>query len=176
MIGIEHQRVRRDIGEGVFVFFLRIDLVGGAELLHVGSGKAHAFLKLGCDQKALALGLSQFRFDIPLAAHGQGVGGHVPGVASEHPGDGIPEGRLTVAAFAIRDDQSLKADLADSGQPGDLLHIVHELRVAYEEGVQRSLPDVHIQVIRIDRGLFCYEVSRRVVVKRGQAFAQVVGG
>ena len=106
MVGIQHQRVGGDIGERRLVLFLRIDLVRGAELLDVGGVQAHPFLQLGGDDHPLALGFRQFRLHVALAAHSQGVCGHIAGVGAKHTGDGVPEGGFAVPALAVGNDQA----------------------------------------------------------------------
>ena len=175
MVGIEHEGVAGHIGKRVLVLFLGVDLVGGAELLHVGGVQPHAFLQLGGDDETFALGLSQLRLDIPLAADRQGIGGHVAAVGTQHTGDGIPEGRLAVAAFTIGDDQRFDIDLADGGEAHDLLHIAHELDVTEEEGIQRGIPDILAGIGRVHGGHLRNEVSGTVFVCVGDAHAQVIG-
>ena len=83
---------------------------------------------------------------LPLASASSGLtfrfGGHVAAVGTQYAGDGIPEGGLAVAAFSVGDDQCFDIDLADGGETHDLLHIVHELGVTEEEGIQRGLPQI----------------------------------
>ena len=123
------------IGKGIFVLFLRRHIVRRAQLLYDGGVQASALLKLGGDQHALALGLSQFRTHIALAAHGQGIGRDIAAVGAKHMGQGVPEGGLTVAAIAIGNDERFHEHLSHGDHSGDLLHIANQLLVAAEEQV-----------------------------------------
>ena len=154
MVGIQHQRVGGDIGERRLVLFLRIDLVRGAELLDVGCVQAHPFLQLGGDDHPLALGFRQFRLHVALAAHSQGVCGHIAGVGAKHTGDGVPEGGFSVPALAVGNDQGFNVDLADGGKPHNLLHIANQVGVPLEEGLEGVLPDIHAVPGRVHRRLF----------------------
>ena len=154
MVGIQHQRVGGDIGERRLVLFLRIDLVRGAELLDVGGVQAHPFLQLGGDDHPLALGFRQFRLHVALAAHSQGVCGHIAGVGAKHTGDGVPEGGFSVPALAVGNDQGFNVDLADGGKPHNLLHIANQVGVPLEEGLEGVLPDIHAVPGRVHRRLF----------------------
>ena len=153
MVGIQHQRVGGDIGERRLVLFLRIDLVRGAELLDVGCVQAHPFLQLGGDDHPLALGFRQFRLHVALAAHSQGVCGHIAGVGAKHTGDGVPEGGFSVPALAVGNDQGFNVDLADGGKPHDLLYIADQVGVPLEEGPEGVLPDIHAVPGRVHRRL-----------------------
>ena len=44
VVGIEDERMAGHIAEEVLILFLRVDFVGGTELLHIGCVQAHTFL------------------------------------------------------------------------------------------------------------------------------------
>ena len=104
-------------------------------MFYDGGVQAGTLLKLGGDQHALALGLSQFRTHIALAAHSQGIGGDVTAIGAEHMGQGVPEGGFAVAAIAIGNDERFHEHLSHGDHSGDLLHIANQLLVAAEEQV-----------------------------------------
>lgn len=101
MVGVKHQAVAGRKAEGVFVLFLRKDVIGGTELLDGGIVQPSAFLHLGGNEQTLSLNLCHLRLDIPTAAEGQRVCGDVAAVKTQDSGDGVPEGGLTVAATAV---------------------------------------------------------------------------
>ena len=122
-------------GKRIFVLFLCEHIVRGAELLDGGVVEPCAFLHLRSDEQALALGLGQLRLDVPPAADRQGIRRDVAAVQAEHTGDGIPEGRLTVPATAVGDDQGFHVDLANDGESADHLDVIDQLLVMAKDQV-----------------------------------------
>ena len=175
VIGIEDERMAGHIAEGVLILFLSVDFVGGAELLHIGCVQAHTLLQLGSDDEPLSLGLGQLRFHVPFAAHCQRIGGHIATVGAEHPGDGVPEGRLAIASLAVSDNQGLNVDLANSSKTDNLLYIIHELPVTKEKGVERILPDVRSGYGRVHTGLLGDKIRCNMVMCSGQPQSQIIG-
>ena len=92
--------------EGVFVLFLRFNLVRGAQLLNRTGVQPHAFFQFGGDNQALALKLRHLRLHVSLAANGQRVRAHHAAVVAQHTGQRIPEGGFAVSPIAVGNDES----------------------------------------------------------------------
>lgn len=111
MVGVKRQAVAGRKAERVFVLFLREDVIGGAELLDGGIVQPSVFLHRGGDEQTLAFDLRHLRLHIPAASEGQCVSGDVTAVQTQDSGDGVPEGRLAVAATAVCDDKRFDLNL-----------------------------------------------------------------
>ena len=142
MVGVKYQAVAGRKAEGVFVLFLRKDVIGGTELLDGGVVQPSAFLHLGGNEQTLTLDLRHLRLHIPAASEGQGVSGNIAAVQTKDSGDGVPEGGLAVAATAVCDDEGFNLHLANCRQAADHLHIVDEFPIPAENGVQAVEPDL----------------------------------
>lgn len=176
MVGVQHKGVAGLEGERVFVLFLRKNVISGAELLDGGIIQTGTFLHLSSNQKTLALDLSHFRLDVSAAADRQGICGDVATVQTQHAGDDIPKGGLTVPTIAVGNDECLDVNLADSSQTANHLHIVDELLIILENLVKAVLPELLALYTGRHRGDFCDEVLWRVFSGTGQPTAQVIGG
>ena len=148
VIGIQHQRMAGDKAERSFILLLRIHRVGRTELLDDAGVQTHTFLQLGGDNQTLALQLRHFRLHVALAADRQCIGGHIACIASQHTGDCVPEGRLTVSALTVSDDEGFDIHLSDHRHAYNALHIVDEIFVTAEDKVKGVLPDVCAHVVR----------------------------
>lgn len=143
VVGIQHQCVAGLEGKRILVLLLSKDIIGRAELFDGRIIEPCTFLHLGNNEKPLPLDLCHFRFDVSATTYGQGIRRNVPGVKTKHSGDGIPEGRLTVAAITIGDDQRLHVNLADGSKAADHLDVIDEFLIVLEDKIQAVQPNLH---------------------------------
>ena len=135
-------------GERVLVFLFCEDIIGGAELLDGGIVQTSTFLHLGSNEESFTLDLSHFRFDVSAASDGERICRNVTGVKTEHSGDGIPEGGLTIAPITVGNDECLHIDLADSSQTTNHLNIIDEFLIALKDEVKAVQPNLLSLVVR----------------------------
>lgn len=92
----------RDEMEGLLIFLLGLNRVGGAQLLDHRRVQAHAFLHFRGDDEALALELRHFRLRVALISDRQNFRRNLACIAAEYAGDGVPERGLAFLALAFR--------------------------------------------------------------------------
>ena len=148
MIGVKHQCVARLEGERVLVFLFCKDIISGAELLDGGIVQTSTFLHLSCNKKSFSFDLSHFRFDVSAASNSERICRNVTGVKTEHSGDSIPEGGLTIASITVGNDECFHIDLADSSQTTNHLNIIDEFLITLKDEVKAVQPNLLALVVR----------------------------
>ena len=148
MIGVKHQCVARLEGERVLVFLFCKDIISGAELLDGGIVQTSTFLHLGCNEESFTFDLSHFRLDVSSASDSERICRNVTGVKTEHSGDSIPEGGLTIASITVGNDECLHIDLADSSQTTNHLNIIDEFLITLKDEVKAVQPNLLALVVR----------------------------
>ena len=174
MVRVEDQRVCRYELKRILILLFAAHFIRRAELFQDGRRKPDAFFHFGGNDHALPLQLRHFRTDVPLAACRQGIGRDAAAVAAKDAGQGIPVGRLAVAAVAVRDDQGFYIDFADSHETADFLGVVDERRIAGKELPDGLFPNSFPFDARVYRGTFRDEVRRSVFLPSPHPFPQII--
>ena len=137
--------------------------------------KPCTFLHLSSNEKSLTLDLCHFWFDVSPTTYGQGIRRNIPGVKAQHAGDGIPEGRLTVAAITIGDDQRLHVNLTDGSKPANHLDVIDELLIVLEDEIQAVQPNQHAFLVWRNAGDLGDKVLRRMLPGSGHTLTKIKG-